>query len=327
MRRIGLAVVVIVGLLSLALAAASQSPEKHRIGYLATFPDDPKHPIQEAFIGGLRDHGYIEGRNLSIERRFSYGRPERLPDLVTDLLRLDVSLIIAIAPGPSRAAKDATATVPIVFVTVADPIGMGLVTNYRRPGGNVTGLATIEFEAFTAKQLEIIKEALPKASRIAILMNPTNPVHARTLPQAQAAADMLRVKLQRLEARDAAELATAFEAASRARADLVNVYGDPLTLDQGARIAELAMRHRLPTMHFFREAVEAGGLLGFGPDLPHIWRNVGKYVDKILKGAKPGDIPVEQPTKYELVVNLKIAKALGLTIPQSLLLRADQVIE
>jgi len=250
-----------------------------------------------------------------------------LPELVTDLLRLNVSLIVTSAPVPSRAAKDATSTVPIVFVTVADPIGIGLVTNYRHPGGNVTGLATIEFEAFTAKQLEIIKEALPKASRIAILMNPTNPTHARTLPQAQAAAGMLRVKLQRLQARDAAELATAFEAASRARADLVNVYGDPLTFGQGARIAELAMRHRLPTLHFFREGVEAGGLLSFGPDLPHIWRNVGKYVDKILKGAKPGDIPVEQPSKYELVINMKTAKALGLTIPQSLLVRADEIIQ
>jgi putative tryptophan/tyrosine transport system substrate-binding protein len=327
MRRIGLAVVVTLSLVLAPLAAVSQSPEKHRIGYLATFPDDPKDPIQEAFIAGLRDHGYVEGRNLSIERRFSDGRPERLPDLVTDLLRLNVSLIIAIAPVPSRAAKDATATVPIVFVTVADPIGMGLVTNYRRPGGNVTGLATIEFEAFTAKQLEIIKEALPKSSRIAILMNPTNPQHVRDLPQAQAAANMLRVKLQRLEARNAAELETAFEAATRERADLVNVNGDPLTYGQRARIAELAMRHRLPTMHFFRVAVEAGGLLGFGPDLPSIWRNVGKYVDKILKGAKPGDIPVEQPTKYELVVNMKTAKALGITIPQSLLLRADHIIE
>jgi ABC-type uncharacterized transport system substrate-binding protein len=327
MRRIALAVVVIVGLLTLPLPAASQSPEKQRIGYLATFPLEPKHPIQEAFIAGLRDHGYVERRNLSIERRFSDGRPERLPDLLTDLLRLNVSLIVASAPVPSRAAKDATATVPIVFVGVADPIGMGLVTNIARPGGNVTGLATIEWEAFTAKQLQIIKEALPKSSRIAILMDPTNPMHTRTLPQEQAAADMLRVKLQRLEARDPAELGTAFEAATRERADLLHVYGDPLTVAQRARIAELAMRHRLPTMHFSREEAEAGGLLSFGPNLPHMWRNAGKYVDKILRGTRPGDIPVEQPTKYELVVNLKTAKALGLTIPQSLLLRADEVIQ
>jgi len=313
-----------VGTLSVPLAAASQSPEKHRIGLLATFP---QQHIEEAFIAGLRDHGYVEGRNLSIERRFSEGRPERLPDLVTDLLRLNVSLIVASGPVPSRAAKDATATVPIVFVVVADPIGMGLVTNFARPGGNVTGLATIEWEAFTGKSFQIIKEALPKSSRIALLMNPTNPMHTRTLPQAQASADMLRVKLQRLEARDAAELGTAFEAATRERADLVWVYGDPLTHSQRALIAKLAMRHRLPTMHFFPEAVEAGGLLGYGPNFPHIWRNVGKYVDKILRGTRPGDIPVEQPTKYELVVNMKTAKALGITIPQSLLLRADHIIE
>jgi putative ABC transport system substrate-binding protein len=279
MRVIGLAVVLALCVILAPLAASSQSPEKHRIGFLATFPDDRKQPHAEAFVAGLRDYGYVEGRNISIERRFSEGKPERLPDLVRDLLRLNVSLIIASAPVPSRAAKDATATVPIVFVTVADPIGMGLVTNLARPGGNVTGLATIEWDAFTGKQLQIVKEALPKSSRIAILTNPTNPMHTQTLPQAQAAADMLRVKLQRLEARDAAELGTAFEAATRERADLVWVSGDPLTLAQRARIAELAMRHRLPTMHFFREAVEAGGLLGFGPDLPHIWRNVGRYVD------------------------------------------------
>src|SRR5215475_13074392 len=170
-------------------------------------------------------------------------------------------------------------------------------------------IATIEWEAFTAKQLQIIKEALPKNSRIAILMNPTNAMHARTLPQEQAAADMLRVKLQRLEARDATELGTAFETATRERADVLHVYGDPLTLVQRVRIAGLAMRHRQPTMHFPREEVEAGGLLGFGPNLPHMWRNAGKYVDKIIRGTKPGDIPVEQPTKYELVVNLKTAKA------------------
>ena len=238
-----------------------------------------------------------------------------------------MQLIVASSVGPSRAAKDATTTVPIVFVAVADPIGTGLVASLARPGGNVTGLATIEWEAFTAKQLQVIKETLPRASRIAVLMNPTNRMHVLTLPQEQAAASTLGVTLQVVEARDVSELERAFEDAVRARADVLHVYGEPLTFTQRARIAELAMKHRLPTMHFFREAVEAGGLLGFGPLQTQLYRNTAKYVDKILKGTKPGDIPVEQPTKYEFVINLKTAKALGLTIPPSVLARADEVIQ
>jgi putative ABC transport system substrate-binding protein len=238
-----------------------------------------------------------------------------------------VQLIVTGALGPSRAAKDATTTVPIVFVGVADPIGTGLVASLARPGGNVTGLATTEWEAFSAKQLQVSKEALPRASRIAILMNPTNRMHALTLPQVHAAASTLRVTLQLVEARDVSELERAFEDAVRGRADLLNVWGDPLTFVQRARIAELAMKHRLPTMHFFREAVEVGGLLGFGPNQIQMYRNAAKYIDKILKGTKPGDIPVEQPTKYEFVINLKTAKALGLTIPPAVLARADEVIQ
>jgi putative ABC transport system substrate-binding protein len=311
-------------LLATPLAAEAQPVGKgYRIGLLGTFPS----PLVDVFVNSLREHGYVEGQNLTIERRFSEGKADRLPALVADLLSLDVRLIVASGPGPSRAARDATTTVPIVFVGVADPIGMGLVTSLARPGGNVTGLATIEWEAFSAKQLQIIKEALPKTSRVAILMNPTNPMHAATLPQEQAAANTLGLKLQLIEARDASELGRAFEVAVRGRADVLHVWGDPLTLFERARIAELAMKHRLPTMHFYGEAVEAGGLLGFGPHLPHIWRNAARHVDKILKGTKPGDIPVEQPTKYQLVIDLKTAKALGLTIPPSLLGRADQVIQ
>lgn len=214
-----------------------------------------------------------------------------------------------------------------MFVGVADPIGLGLVESYARPGRNVTGLASIEREAFTAKQLQLIKEALPRASRIAILMNPTNPIHALTLPQEQKVADTLGVKLQLLEARDASDLESAFQVAIRERADLLHVWGDVVTFTHRARIAELAMKHRLPTMHFYREAVEAGGLLSFGPSFVHIFRNAAKYVDKILKGTKPGDIPVEQPTQYELTINLKTANALGLTIPSSVLTRADHVFQ
>ena len=225
------------------------------------------------------------------------------------------------------AVKEATVTVPIVFVGVANPVGLGLVTTLARPGGNVTGLTSIEWEAFTAKQFQIIKDALPTASRVAILLNPTIRKHAMTLPQEQAAADRLNVRLQIVEAQNGGDLEDAFAAAKRGRADLVHVYGDPVTFTHRATIAELALKHRLPTMHVYREAVEAGGLLSFGSYWPLIYRNAGTYVDKILKGAKPADLPVAQPTKYELVINLKTAKALGLTIPPSLLQRADQVIE
>jgi putative ABC transport system substrate-binding protein len=275
-----------VSVLAAPLAAQVQQPGKvYRIGFLATFPAAPggPNPLGDAFLDGLREHGYVEGQNLTIERRFSEGKADRLPALVADLLRLDLRLIVASSSGPSLAAKAGTTTVPIVFVGVADPIGTGLVASLARPGGNVTGLATIEWEAFSAKQLQVIKETLPRASRIAILMNPTNRMHALILPQIQAAASTLGVKLQLVEARDVSELERAFEDAVRGRADLLHVQGDPLTFTQRARIAELAMKHRLPTMHFFREAVEAGGLLGFGPIQTQMYRNAAKYVDKILR--------------------------------------------
>ena len=314
-------------LLAAPLGAEAQQAEKvYRVGFLDMFPTSYPGPNSDAFVQGLREAGYVEGQNLNIERRFAEGKAERLPSLAADLVRLGVSLIITTGVPPSLAARDATGTVPIVFVGVADPIGVGLVANLARPGGNVTGLASIEWEAFTAKQLQIIKEALPKTSHVAILMNPTNRMHSLTLPQEQAAADRMRVRLQLVEAREAGDLEGAFEAMARERADFLHVWGDPLTYAHRARIAELAMKHRLPTMHFFRDAVAAGGLLGFGPNWPHTWRGVGKYVDKILKGAKPADIPVEQPTRYELTINLKTAKALGLTLPPSLLQRADEVI-
>jgi ABC-type uncharacterized transport system substrate-binding protein len=314
-------------LLAAPLGAEAQPAEKvYRVGFLGMFPVSYPSPGWDAFVQGLREAGYVEGQNLNIERRFAEGKAERLPSLAADLVRLGVSLIITTGVPASLAARDATGTVPIVFVGVADPIGLGLVASLARPGGNVTGLASIEWEAFTAKQLQIIKEALPKTSRVAILINPTNRMHSLTLPQEQAAADRMRVRLQLVEAREAGDLEGAFEAMARERADFLHVWGDPLTYAHRARIAELAMKHRLPTMHFFREAVAAGGLLGLGPNWPHTWRGVGKYVDKILKGAKPADIPVEQPTRYELTINLKTAKALGLTLPPSLLQRADEVI-
>jgi putative ABC transport system substrate-binding protein len=245
---------------------AQQPRRLARIGYLGTFPPGPQDVHWNAFVLGLRDHGYVEGQSLHIERRFSDGRAERLPALAAELVQLGVSVIVASAAGPSRAAKEATATVPIVFIGVADPVGIGLVASLARPGGNVTGLASIEWETFQAKQLQVIKEALPAASRVAILVNPTTAMHSLMLPQEQTAADRMGVKIQLVEARNADELEGAFAAAQRARADVVHVYGDALIFAQRTRVAELALKYKLPTMHFFREAVEAGGLLGFGPD-------------------------------------------------------------
>jgi len=306
---------------------AQPAAKAYRIGWLGAFPLDPQSANGSAFTRGLREHGYVEGHNLHVERRFSEGNPERLPALMAELVSLRVSLIVTIGPGPSRATKDAPPTVPVLFVGVNDPVGLGLVTSLARPGGHITGFTSQEPDAFTAKQLQILKEALPRTSRVAILMNPTNPIHSLSLPQAQAAADKLRVKLQLIEARDAGDLDRAFEAAVRERADALHFWGDPLTYSQRTRIAELALKHRLPTMHIFRESVEAGGLLSFGPDWPHIYERLGACVDKILQGTKPADLPVVQPTKYDLSVNLKTARALGLTIPPSVLLRADHIIE
>jgi putative ABC transport system substrate-binding protein len=316
------------GLLAAPLATEAQpTARRYRIGALSTYSPGPQDPHWASFVQGMRALGYIEGHNLHIEHRLSEGHAERLPALAAELVQLGVSVIVASAPGPSRAAKQATTTVPIVFVGVADPVGFGLVASLARPGGNVTGLASIEWEAFTAKQVQVIKEAFPNASRVTILVNPTNQMHPLMVPQAQAAADRLSIKLQLVEARHVDDLESVFATAQRGHADVVHVFGDSLVFVQRARVAELALKHRLPTMHFFPEAVEAGGLLSFGPDWVALYRNAGNVVDKILKGTKPADIPVAQPTKYALIVNLKTAKALGLTIPPSLLQRADRVIE
>jgi putative tryptophan/tyrosine transport system substrate-binding protein len=280
------------------------------------------------FRQGLRDLSYIDGRTILIEWRWTEGKAERAPELAAELVRFQPDVVVTSGPQPSAAAKAATATIPIVFIAVADPIGAGLVTTLARPGGNITGLATLVGTGFTGKQLEVLKEALPQVSRVDMLINPTNAMHrqivANDLPDA---AERLRLTLPTVEARAAEALEGAFETVVRSRAGAIFVLGDPLVFVHRARVAELAAKHRLPAMYLSRESVEAGGLMAYGPSFHDLGRRAAGYVDRILRGAKPADLPVEQPTKFELLINLKTAKTLGLTIPPSLLQRADQVIE
>jgi ABC-type uncharacterized transport system substrate-binding protein len=275
----------------------------------------------------LRDLGYVESQNVVIVGRYSEGRNERLPALAADLVRLKVDVILAGAGTPgASAAQRATSTIPIVMTIPGDPVGSGLVASLARPGRNVTGLSTVAPD-LVAKQMQLLKEVVPTMSRVAVLSNPTNPSHATSLKEAEVAARSLRVQLQSLRARAAGELDSVFVAAAKESANALIVIGDGIFFGQRARIAELTAKSHLPSIFMEREHASAGGLMAYGPDFLDNMRRAAYYVDKILKGAKPGDLPIEQPVKFQLVINLKTARALGLTIPPSLLQRADQVIE
>jgi len=243
------------------------------------------------------------------------------------LVASNVNVIVTSALRPTAAAKAATANTPIVFVSVADPVALGFVTSLGHPGGNITGFATFVPGGFAGKALDLLKEAVLKASRVAVLTNPTNPIHRTAHQELVAAAAALKIRLQTLEAQSADELEAAFQAATSERADAMQVFGDPITFLHRKRIAELALRSRLPTIYLFKPNVEAGGLMSYGPSEPDLLRRAATYVDRILKGTKPADLPVQQPTKFEMVINLKTAKALGLNIPQSILLCADEIIQ
>src|SRR4029453_17898027 len=313
------------GLLAAPLAAEAQGMGKvPRIGVLSSAPST----TWDGFRQGLRELGYTEDRTILIEWRWTEGKAERARELAAELVRLQPNVLVTSAPQPSAAAKAATAAIPIVFIAVADPVGAGLVAALARPGGNVPGLATLVGPGFTGKLIELLKEALPQVSRVAVLINPTNAIHqqivANELPDA---AERLRLTLFTVEARAAEALEGAFETAVRSRAGAILALGDPLVCVQRARIAELAAKHRLPAMYLFRESVEAGGLMAYGPSFHDLGRRAAGYVAKILKGAKPGDLPIEQPTKVELVITPERAKARRLPIPPSLRQRADLVIE
>jgi len=324
MRPIGFAVVLAISLLVGPIAAeAQQAGNVRRIGLL----DTQDGPNTDVFRQSLREVGYEEGGNLVIDYRWHEGKYERLSALTAELISLKPDVIVVTGPRATAAIKAATTTIPVVFLVVADPVGLGLVSSLARPGGNITGFSTVVPEGFPEKQLELLKEAVPGVARVAVLVNPANPMHRLSLPRTVAAAEKLKVKLQILEASTPDELESAFDAATRARANAIHVFGDTLTVTHRVRIAELAARARLPAMYLFKDNVAAGGLMSYGASTADLFQRSAGYIDKILKGVRPAELPVQQPAKFELAINMRTAKALGLTIPQSLLGRADQVIE
>ena len=317
------------GLLAAPLAAGAQQAAKvPRIGWLGANPAAGRH-LREAFLQGLRDLGYVEGRNVVIEYRFAEGKLERYPALAAELVALKVEVIVAPITPSVLAAKQATRTIPIVFVSVGDPIADGLVTSLARPDGNVTGLSTFAAD-LVGKRLEQLTQAVPGVSRVAVLRQPgglADRTEKDMLKGAEVAARALGVQLQFVEARGPADLDRAFSDMTKARAGALTVLTGNVFFIERRRLVNLAAKNRLPAVFSSKDFVVAGGLMSYGPDPADTFRRAASYVDRILKGTKPGDLPVEQPTKFELVINLKTAKALGLTIPPSLLQRADQVIE
>ena len=296
-----------------------------RVGYLD--PVFKNLPLFKVWQDSLRDHGWIEGKNLIVDYRSAEGRAERLSALAAELVTLKPDLLVSPSPQVALALKSATATIPIVFVAVFDPVAIGLVQSLSRPGGNVTGLATYVPGDWVAKRIEILRELVPGASNIALLVNPGNPAHKLMLAEeVPDTARNLGVALPIVEATTADELDTAFASAVAQHADAMIVFGDYLTNQEVPRVTALAANHHLPAIYLLRQFAN-GGLIVYGPDIADLLRRAGGYVDKILKGTKPADLPVEQPTKFELVINMKTAKELGLTVPPSLLVRADEVIE
>ncbi len=318
------------GLLVVPLGAdAQQAGKVFRIGILwIIFPEDPwPHALLDAFRQGLREQGYVERQNVAFEHRYAKGKYERFAELAADLVRLKVDVIVAHNEPATVAAKQATSTIPIVMTFVTDPVASGLVASLARPGGNITGLSSLVSPEIVGKRLELLKEAVPTVSRVAVLHNPTYPQTGVGIREAQAAARSLRLQLELVEARGPDEFGGAFATMTRKRVGAVLVLEDPSFTVNRTQLVDLAAKKRLPAMYGVREFVDAGGLMAYAPNLADLFRRAGTYAGRILKGAKPADLPVEQPTKFELVINLKTAKALGLTIPQSVMMRADQVIE
>jgi ABC-type uncharacterized transport system substrate-binding protein len=314
-------------LLALWLPAQAQQPKKvPRIGYLIAPSLSANAARVEAFQQGLRELGYVEGKNIVIEWRSAEGKLDRLPALAAELVRLKVDVIVTGGQGSTRPANEATSTIPIVMAQDPDPIGNGFVASLARPGGNITGLSTLNPE-ISGKQLELLKEIIPKLSRVAVLGTSTRPGNAQNLKETELASEALGVKIQYLDVLGPKDIETAFRVASKARADAVLVLSSAVISSQRTQVlVDLAVKSRLPATYTRPEYVEDGGLMTYGPSINDLFRRAATYVDKILKGAKPADLPVEQPTKFEFVINLKAAKQIGLTIPPNVLVRADKVI-
>jgi putative ABC transport system substrate-binding protein len=306
-------------------ARAQQAGKVYRIGFLwdgpTVFPD-----ALQAFRQGLRELGYVEGRNLTIEYRWAHGKPDRMRELAEELVQLKVDVIMSPSSIYTGAAKRATSTIPIVFMSHADPLGTGHVASLSRPGGNVTGLSLMMTET-NVKGLELFKDAIPKLSHVAVIFDPATPSHTPGLKAVEAAGPPLGLKILPVPVRREAEYESAFSAIARERADGVLVLSTPLFIAGAEPLAKLALKHKLPALFGPRHHVEAGGLMSYSPERTDLWRRGAIFVDRILKGAKPADLPVEQPTKFDLVINLKTAKAIGVKIPEAFLLRADRVIE
>jgi putative ABC transport system substrate-binding protein len=325
MKKVALlSILVVAVLLAVSVMAQAQQPTKiPRIGYLATPSHSSISDRYDAFLHGLRELGYVQGKDITIERRTADGKVERLPDLATGLVRLKVDIIVTGGPGSTRAAKDATNTIPIVMAQDFDPVGTGIVVSLARPGGNITGLSTLSPE-ISGKQLELLKEIVPRLSRVAVLGNSTIPGNLQSLREMELVAPVVGVKLQYLEVLGPKDIETALRAAIKGRAEAILALGNSVLLSQRTQV--VVGKNRLPAIYSQREFLEAGGLITYGPNFADLWRHAALYVDKILKGAKPADLPVEQPKKFEFVINLKAAKQIGLTIPPNVLVRADKVI-
>ncbi|HKB23524.1 MAG TPA: ABC transporter substrate-binding protein [Methylomirabilota bacterium] len=308
------------------VAEAQQAAKVYRIGFLGNSTPALEAHLVAGFRSGLRDLGYEEGRNVAIEYRWADGRYDRFPALINELVASRVDVLVTAGTPATLAVKKATTAIPLVMVAVADPVGDGIVASLARPGGNITGVSSIALD-LDGKRLELLRELLPNAVAIGVVWNPANASHPAVLDRVRVAAEALRLKIHLVPARTSEELADAFGAIAKERADAVVVLADRLILHHRARMMALALQYRLPGMYVYQELVEAGGLVSFGPNYVDIHRRAAVYVDKILKGAKPADLPVEQPTTFELAINLRTAKALGVTIPPSILLRVDRLIE
>ena len=307
------------------LAEAQPAAKIPRIGYLSAIPRSNNASRVESFLEGLRKLGYVEGKNLVIEWRFAEGNADRLPSLAAELVRLKVDVIVTAASPPTRAAKEATFTIPIVMAVDDDPVGSGYVASLARPGGNITGLATLSPE-IAGKQLELLKETIPTLSRVAVLGTSTVPQYAVTVKEIELAAKALGVKALFLEVRNPKDIESVFRTASKERASAVVVLGSPVLRSEQKQVVDLALKYRLPAAYQRPDYIADGGFMTYGVNINDLFHRAATYVDKILKGAKPADLPVEQPMKFELVINLKTAKQIGLTVPPQVLARADKVI-